>query len=121
MMRPTIMVTAGRVTEIERVLGLGGYVHRPIADRIETASWASAALATGGDVFVEGARQVDMMTFLNIFTQVGGAFSVDDAPIGGGIRFWHPVGELRAVALETDVHPGVMTDWQQPMVVALTQ
>jgi UDP-N-acetylglucosamine 1-carboxyvinyltransferase len=28
---------------------------------------------------------------------------------------------LRAVALETDVHPGFMTDWQQPLVVALTQ
>ena len=41
--------------------------------------------------------------------------------IEGGIRFWHPGGELRAVALETDVHPGFMTDWQQPLVVALTQ
>src|SRR5699024_157591 len=25
------------------------------------------------------------------------------------------------IALETDVHPGFMTDWQQPLVVALTQ
>ena len=120
-MGAVIKVHTDRVIEIEGVQRLGGYVHRPIADRIEAASWASAALATGGDVFVEGARQVDMMTFLNIFTQVGGAFSVDDAPVGGGIRFWHPGGELRAVALETDVHPGFMTDWQQPMVVALTQ
>src|SRR5438552_5246197 len=62
-----------------------------------------------------------MMTFLNTFLSVGGAFEVDDAPVGGGIRFWHPGGELHAVALETDVHPGFMTDWQQPMVVALTQ
>jgi UDP-N-acetylglucosamine 1-carboxyvinyltransferase len=62
-----------------------------------------------------------MMTFLNTFLSVGGDFEVDDAPVGGGIRFWHPGGELRAVALETDVHPGFMTDWQQPMVVALTQ
>ena len=61
-----------------------------------------------------------MMTFLNVFATVGGAFDVDDAP-DGGIRFWHPGGELRAVALETDVHPGFMTDCQQPMVVALTQ
>ena len=120
-MGAVIKVHTDRVIEIEGVQRLGGYVHRPIADRIETASWASAALATGGDVFVEGARQVDMMTFLNIFTQVGGAFSVDDAPIGGGIRFWHPGGELSATVLETDVHPGFMTDWQQPLIVALTQ
>jgi UDP-N-acetylglucosamine 1-carboxyvinyltransferase len=116
-----IKVKNDRVIEIEGVKRLGGYVHRPIPDRIEAASWAAAALATRGDVFVQGARQADMMTFLNTFLSVGGAFDVDDSPVGGGIRFWHPGGELRAVALETDVHPGFMTDWQQPMVVALTQ
>lgn len=117
-----IHVRTDRVIEIEGVSRLGGYTHRPIPDRIEAASWAAAALATRGDVFVTGARQVDMMTFLNTFISVGGAFEVDDRLDGnGGIRFWHPGGELRAVALETDVHPGFMTDWQQPMVVALTQ
>jgi UDP-N-acetylglucosamine 1-carboxyvinyltransferase len=113
-----IKVHTDRVIEIEGVPRLGGYAHRPIPDRIEAASWASAALATGGDVTVLGARQVDMMTFLNVFRSVGGEFDVVD---GEGIRFWHPGGELRAVALETDVHPGFMTDWQQPLVVALTQ
>jgi UDP-N-acetylglucosamine 1-carboxyvinyltransferase len=115
-----IKVRTDRVIEIEGVSRLRGYRHRPISDRIEAASWASAALATGGDVFIEGARQVDMMTFLNVYTSVGGAFEVDDTATGG-IRFWHPGGELKAVVLETDVHPGFMTDWQQPMVVALTQ
>jgi hypothetical protein len=28
---------------------------------------------------------------------------------------------LKPVVVETDVHPGFMTDWQQPLVVALTQ
>ncbi|GII21965.1 UDP-N-acetylglucosamine 1-carboxyvinyltransferase [Planosporangium mesophilum] len=116
-----IKVHTDRVIEIEGVKRLGGYTHRPIPDRIEAASWAAAALATKGDVFVEGARQAEMMTFLNTYLSVGGAFEVDDSPVGGGIRFWHPGGELRAVVLETDVHPGFMTDWQQPMVVALTQ
>jgi UDP-N-acetylglucosamine 1-carboxyvinyltransferase len=115
-----IKVHTDRVIEIEGVRRLRGYSHRPIPDRIEAASWAAAALATGGDVLVQGARQADMMTFLNVFATVGGAFDIDDGP-DGGIRFWHPGGELRAVALETDVHPGFMTDWQQPMVVALTQ
>ncbi len=117
-----IRVRTDRVIEIEGVRRLGGYSHRPVPDRIEAASWAAAALATHGDVYVRGARQVDMMTFLNTYTSVGGAFEVDDRQgPDGGIRFWHPGGELRAVALETDVHPGFMTDWQQPMVVALTQ
>lgn len=58
-----------------------------------------------------------MMTFLNTFRKVGGAFEVLDE----GIRFWHPGGPLKSIALETDVHPGFQTDWQQPLVVALTQ
>jgi UDP-N-acetylglucosamine 1-carboxyvinyltransferase len=130
-----INVLTSRVIEVEGVPRLTGYTHRPIPDRIEAASWAAAALATGGDVEVLGARQADMTTFLNTFRSVGGAFEITDAApprpgtagrpgepgVEGGIRFWHPGGELRAVALETDVHPGFMTDWQQPLVVALTQ
>jgi UDP-N-acetylglucosamine 1-carboxyvinyltransferase len=102
------------ITGVDR---LGGYNHRALPDRLEAASWGCAALATGGDIYVRGARQLEMMTFLNVFRKVGGAFSVDDE----GIRFWHPGGELNAIALETDVHPGFQTDWQQPLVVALTQ
>jgi UDP-N-acetylglucosamine 1-carboxyvinyltransferase len=58
-----------------------------------------------------------MMTFLNTFRKVGGRFEVQD----DGIRFWHAGGDLKSIVLETDVHPGFMTDWQQPLVVALTQ
>jgi len=115
-----INVHTDRVIEIEGVDRLRGYKHRPIPDRIEAASWGAAALATGGDVLVRGARQADMMTFLNVFRSVGGKLEIEDGP-EGGIRFWHDGGELTPVALETDVHPGFMTDWQQPMVVALTQ
>ncbi len=115
-----IRVHTNRVIEIEGVSRLGGFSHRPIPDRIEAASWASAALATKGDIMVRGAKQADMMTYLNTFRSIGGEFEVDDSPTGG-IRFWHPGGDLKAVALETDVHPGFMTDWQQPLVVALSQ
>jgi UDP-N-acetylglucosamine 1-carboxyvinyltransferase len=115
-----IKVHTDRVIEIEGVRRLTGYAHRPIPDRIEVASWGAAALATGGDVFVRGARQADMMTFLNVFRSVGGQLDIVDGP-DAGIRFWHDGRELSAVAIETDVHPGFMTDWQQPMVVALTQ
>ncbi|GAA4284894.1 UDP-N-acetylglucosamine 1-carboxyvinyltransferase [Brevibacterium daeguense] len=112
-----ITVDTDRVIRIEGVDSLSGYVHRALPDRIETGSWASAALATGGEIFVEGANQPDMITFLNVFRKIGGAFEVCET----GIRFCHPGGELKSSVLETDVHPGFMTDWQQPLVVALTQ
>ncbi|MFV0458221.1 MAG: UDP-N-acetylglucosamine 1-carboxyvinyltransferase [Actinomycetales bacterium] len=112
-----INLEPNRVIRIEGVDDLSGYTHRSLPDRIEAASWASAALATAGDVVIRGAEQSEMMTFLNTFRKVGGAFDVLD----DGIRFYHPGGQLRSIALETEVHPGFMTDWQQPLVVALTQ
>jgi UDP-N-acetylglucosamine 1-carboxyvinyltransferase len=112
-----ISVDTDRVIRIEGVEKLNGYTHRALFDRNEAASWACAALATNGDIFVGGARQQEMTAFLNVFRKVGGAFDIQD----DGIRFYHPGGELSPVVLETDVHPGFMTDWQQPLVVALTQ
>jgi UDP-N-acetylglucosamine 1-carboxyvinyltransferase len=112
-----ISVEPNRTILIEGVDRLEGYTHRALFDRNEVASWASAALATRGDIFVENARQDQLMTFLNVYRKVGGKFDVQEE----GIRFWHPGGELKPVTIETDVHPGFMTDWQQPLVVALTQ
>ena len=116
-MGAVISVDVDRTFRIEGVKELKGYTHTSLTDRIEAASWASAALATHGDIFVKGATQPEMMTFLNVFRKVGGEFDITDS----GIRFWHPGGDLHPVAIETDVHPGFMTDWQQPLVVALTQ
>ena len=112
-----ISVDTDRVIRIEGVKRLEGFTHAALFDRNEAASWAAASLATGGDIFVGGARQVEMMTFLNVYRKVGGAFEIHP----DGIRFYHPGTELQSVVIETDVHPGFMTDWQQPLVVALTQ
>jgi UDP-N-acetylglucosamine 1-carboxyvinyltransferase len=112
-----ISVDTDRVIRIEGVKQLKGYTHKALFDRNEAASWAAAALATKGDIFVGGAQQIEMMTFLNTYRKVGGEFEIEPA----GIRFYHPGSELQPVVIETDVHPGFMTDWQQPLVVALTQ
>jgi UDP-N-acetylglucosamine 1-carboxyvinyltransferase len=57
-----------------------------------------------------------MLTFLNVFRKAGGWFDVRE----DGIRFRRG-GDIKPVMVETDVHPGFMTDWQQPLIVALTQ
>lgn len=105
-----------RVILIEGVETLRGYDHRCIFDRNEAASWACAALATDGDIFVGGAKQQEMLTFLNVYRKAGGEFDIHE----DGIRFRRG-GPLKPVVVETDVHPGFMTDWQQPLIVALTQ
>ncbi len=111
-----ISVDTDRVITITGVRKLHGFEHSVMPDRIEAGSWACAAAATNGRIFVRGARQADMMTFLNAFRQIGCEYNVRD----DGIEFWRGKN-TQPISLETDVHPGFMTDWQQPFTVLLTQ
>ena len=40
--------------------------------------------------------------------------------VPGGISFWREK-PLQALSVQTDVHPGFMTDWQQPLCTVLAQ
>lgn len=91
--------------------------HTVIPDRIVAASLGMAAISTKGRVFVEGAQHEHMITFLNKLREIGGGFDVRN----GGIEFFYDGPYRGGAHLETDVHPGFMTDWQQPFVVLLTQ
>jgi UDP-N-acetylglucosamine 1-carboxyvinyltransferase len=112
-----ITVDVDRRIIVDGVSQLHGARHNTITDRIEVASFAIAAVATNGSVRVMGAQQSHMISFLNNLRKVGGAFDIDDQ----GITFFRESDVLRPIHLETDVHPGFMTDWQQPFVVLLTQ
>lgn len=112
-----ISVSTQRVITVHGVEKLFGFSHKSLPDRLEAASWACLAAATNGRIFVRGAEQMNMMTFLNAFRQAGGEFEIRES----GIEFWRAGKALKAMALETDVHPGFMTDWQQPFGVMLTR
>ncbi len=116
-MGAVISVDVDRVIKILGVKQLRGFEHEAIPDRLEAASWACAAVATHGRIFVRHAQQAPMMTFLNRLRQIGGDFRVT----GEGIEFWRAGDRLRSTAVETDVYPGFSTDYQQPFVIALTQ
>jgi UDP-N-acetylglucosamine 1-carboxyvinyltransferase len=116
-MGAVILVDVDRRIIVEGVDALHGATHRVVPDRIEIASFAAAAVATGGDVTINGARQDHLITFLNTIRRVGGGFEVT----AEAIRFFATGEKLAGYHLETDVHPGFMTDWQQPLVVLLTQ
>ena len=91
--------------------------HTIMTDRIEAASFGMAAIATKGSVLVKGAQHVNMITFLNKLRELGGGFSVKK----NGIEFFYQGPLKGGMHIETDVHPGFMTDWQQPWTVLLTQ
>ncbi len=111
-----IELGANRVIYIDGVKKLHGAVHSVLPDRNEAVSWACLALATNGRVLVEDARQEHLITFLNAVRRIGGEYEVTRK----GIIFWQD-GDLNGIELETDTHPGFMTDWQQPFVALLTQ
>ncbi len=91
--------------------------HTVVTDRIEAASFGMAAISTKGRVFVEGAQHLNMITFLNKLREVGGGFEIRH----NGIEFYYDGPLQGGIHLETDVHPGFLTDWQQPFVTLLTQ
>jgi len=109
-------VQVDRTIIVEGVDYLRGARHTPISDRIEVASYAAAAVATGGRIEIVGARQEHIVTYLNYLRKIGADFDVTDR----GLAFYRST-RLKAQHVETDVHPGFMTDWQQPLIVLLTQ
>ncbi len=111
-----IELGTNRVISIFGVSLLHGARHRILSDRNEAVSFASLAVATSGKIFVEGAEQDHLITFLNNLRRIGGEYEVEE----NGIWFWKG-RKLEGIKVETDTHPGFMTDWQQPFVVLLTQ
>lgn len=112
-----ISVEADRTICIEEAHKFYEVEHHVLTDRIEAASLAMAAISTQGRIFVEGAEQQHMIAFLKKLRQLGAGFTVKRE----GIEFFYQGPLQSGIHLETDVHPGFLTDWQQPFVVLLTQ
>jgi len=112
-----IFVDVDRTIRIEEATQFYDVKHTVITDRIEAASLGMAAIATKGRVFVEGAQHPHMITFLNKLRKLGGGFDIR----ADGIEFFYQGPLKGGLHIETDVHPGFLTDWQQPFVVLLTQ
>ena len=91
--------------------------HNVIPDRIVAASLGMAAISSKGRVFVSGAKHEHMISFLNKLREIGGGFNIKP----DGIEFFYDHPCNGGIHLETGVHPGFATDWQQPFVVLLTQ
>jgi UDP-N-acetylglucosamine 1-carboxyvinyltransferase len=112
-----IVVDVDRTIRIHPAQEFFEVEHTVITDRIEAASLGMLAISTKGKVFVEGAQHFNMITFLNKLRELGAGFHVRN----NGIEFFYRGPLKGGILLETDVHPGFLTDWQQPFVTLLTQ
>ncbi len=103
----------GSTIEIDGVDALVAAEHVTIADRIEAGTWAAAAVATGGDLTMAGARADHLDLLLQKLSDAGAV--VEHAP--GGLRIRQPT-RPRAIDFVTLPYPGVATDFQ-PILMAM--
>lgn len=103
-----------RCYRIQGVRSFHGASQRVIPDRLEAVSYASVALATGGDILLDDAQPADLQSYLDFCHRLGAGIELQHH----GIRFFSN-GPLVGTWFETAVHPGFMADWQQPSVVVL--
>lgn len=108
--------TAKREITIKGVKKLRGCAFTVSPDRIEVATFAIAAVITGGDVFIQDANKAQIDAFMEKYKATGAGYEEKE----DGIRFFSN-GTLKAVDVTTDIFPGFLTDWQAPWAVLMTQ
>ena len=107
---------AGTTTiEIEGVREFHAVEHRVIPDRVETGTYAIAACATRGDVFLRDARADHLDIPLSKLAEAGADIRVEE----GGVRV-RIDGRPRAVDVITLPYPGFPTDLQPQMMSMLS-
>ena len=111
-----VSLSPGRKWTIDGVERLRGAEVSLEGDRNEAFSYLVAGLVTGGEVRVRGCAQDRLVTAITTLHSMGAQFDITDSYI----RASAPDG-LRPAAVQTDTHPGFMTDWQTPLVVLFTQ
>lgn len=104
----------GATIRIRGCAALGGMHHEVIPDRIEAGTWLAAALATGGEVLVHGAREQHLGAFLDKLREMGAHLEV----FGDAIRA-SATEPLRPVDAVTSPYPGFPTDLQAQLMALL--
>lgn len=99
---------------VEGVDSLEPAEHVTIPDRIEAGTWAAAAVATGGDVTLVGARAEHLDLFLTKIADAGAVIEHSQH----GLRVRQP-GRARAIDFVTLPYPGLATDFQPILMATL--
>lgn len=109
--------TEGRRYVIDGVERLEPSQQHTAGDRVEAFSYLAAGIATRGKVAVVGCDPSRMSPAIALLRRLGATVTID---ADGRIEAEAPNG-LNPVAVSTAPYPGIATDWQPPLVAALTQ
>jgi UDP-N-acetylglucosamine 1-carboxyvinyltransferase len=110
---------AGEGTDTIRIHGkasLHGARHSVIPDRIETGTFALAAVITGGDLELEGAKLEHGQALAEKLIEAGARI----APTARGLSVSRGNAPLAGVDVMTEPFPGFPTDLQAQMMAVMT-
>ena len=110
----------GAGTDVITIRGktsLSGATHAVIADRIEAGTYAIAAAAAGGKVFLKGARAQDLGALITALEQAGATVTLKE----GGFEVSREPGRPRPVNIVTEPYPGFPTDLQAQFMALMTR
>ncbi|MBI4022947.1 UDP-N-acetylglucosamine 1-carboxyvinyltransferase [Candidatus Berkelbacteria bacterium] len=94
---------------------LGGADWTVMPDRIEAVSYIALALATRGEILIEQAGLAAIDAYRPFLDEIGANYELQ----GSDLRIRGNHRQLRATTITTGVHPGFLSDWQQPSAVVL--
>jgi UDP-N-acetylglucosamine 1-carboxyvinyltransferase len=97
---------------IEGVPRLHGTRHRVMPDRIETGTFLCAVAATGGEVFVRGARPATLDAVVEKLREAGAALEAGPDWIRIRVAKTRGNGRLKPVSVRTSEYPAFPTDMQ---------
>lgn len=102
-----------RVTGVERG-SLRPVSHAVVGDRIQAATYLSAAAVAGGEITVTGIDPAHMTVLLRRMSDMG----LDITAVANGVHLV-AAGRLRAVDVQTLPYPGLATDYKPLLVTML--
>ncbi|MEK7598091.1 MAG: UDP-N-acetylglucosamine 1-carboxyvinyltransferase [Patescibacteria group bacterium] len=86
-----------------------------MSDRNELVTYATLAVASGGDVIISPINENLITSFLEIMKESGaGVEKISNFKF----RFFYQ-GKIKPVNIETSPHPGFMTDWQPSWAILM--
>ncbi len=110
-----IVRTDPRTIRVNGVTSLHGTEHTILGDRLEAATFISAAMATKGQIELEGIDWMILSAFLQKVEEAGWHYEITQ----NGLKVWGD--QLKATNVTTEIYPGFNTDCQSPWCVAMTQ
>lgn len=100
---------------IQGVHELEGATHTVLPDRIETGTYAMAVAATGGEVFLDGARADLLPGVLDVLRDAG----IEISETNRGLRVARNGAALNPVNVATAPYPGFPTDLQAQLMALM--